>query len=142
MGEPPIRGGRGPVAGKDESFEVRIIGRHVRLPDEVKDYATEKVERLARYHLSKMDVVLSSEADGYRAEFIASSRRGKTFVSHAEHENYPGAIDLATEKLERQLSRTKGKAREKRVRQARNQSVPEPDRSPEEAGAEDFEYLE
>ena len=102
-----------------ELFRVRVVGRHVRLPDGIKGYATDRAERLGRYDLAKMEVVLSSEASGYRAEIIASSRRGQTFVSHAEHGDYAGAIDLAADKLERQLSRTKGKVREKRMRKPR-----------------------
>ena len=63
-------------------------------------------------------------------------------MSHAEHDDYPGAIDLAAEKMERQLSRTKGKAREKRVRQARNHSLQEPAPPLEEGLADDASDLE
>ncbi|MCZ6602420.1 MAG: ribosome-associated translation inhibitor RaiA [Planctomycetota bacterium] len=106
-------------------IEVTVVGRHVKVTDGVREYAAEKADKLDRFHLKKIEVILSSEASGYKAEMIASSRRGKTFVAHAEFEDLHRAIDLTVEKLESQLARTKGKVREKRVRRPRSASPPE-----------------
>ena len=111
-------------------LEVTVVGRHVKVPDGVRDYATEKAGKLDRFHLNKVEVILSHEAARYRAEMIASSKRGKTFVARAEFDDLHGAIDLSLEKLESQLSRTKGKVREKRVRRPRSIPPAESEVSP------------
>ena len=106
-------------------IEVTVVGRHVKVTDGVREYAAEKADKLDRFHLKKIEVILTNEASRYKAEMIASSRRGKTFVAHAEFDDLHRAIDLTVEKLESQLARTKGKVREKRVRRPRTASPPE-----------------
>lgn len=117
--------------------EINVVGRHVRVTEGVREYATEKAEKLDRFPLQKVEVILSNEATRYTAEMIASSKWGKTFVAHADSDDLHGAIDLTVEKLESQLSRSKGKAREKRVRRARGFPVEEPEAEEAEPGMED-----
>ena len=103
-------------------MEVTVVGRHVRVTEGVKEYAKDKADRMERFRLHKVEVILSNEATRYKAEWIASTKSGKSFVSHAEFDDLHGAIDLAADKLESQLSKTKGKVREKRVRRSRGSS--------------------
>lgn len=120
--------------------EVTVVGIHVRVTEGVREYAVGKTEKLDRFHLTKVEVILSNEAARYKAEMIASSRRGKRFVAHAEGEDLHGAIDLTVEKLESQLSRRKGKAMEKRGRRLRPDLVAEQESvEPDDAESLDLE---
>ncbi len=90
-------------------MEVRITARHVDAPDDVKDYANEKLAPLGRFNSSARSVEVVFGEDGLvkTVEVIAHLTRGAPVVVHARHDDARAAVDLAHDKLERVLRRAK-----------------------------------
>lgn len=95
---------------------IEIVGRDFEVTDRITDYITKKVTKLDR-HLSMIDetrIELSyiksarSALDRYVAQMTV---RGKGFILRSEEraDDIRAAIDIALEKLDRQVSRYKGK---------------------------------
>ncbi len=93
-------------------MKVTVTVRHARFPREVREYARQKAESLEHYydHLRKLEVILDRDgAKGFTAEMIASAVRGHVLVCHAVQPSAPAAVDVAHEKMERQLTKFKEK---------------------------------
>ena len=95
-------------------MEVQITGRHAELDEDVKAYATEKLEHLARYHtgLRLAEIVLDEDKLDKTVEVIAHLERGAPVVVNARHQDSHAAIDLVHDKLERVLKREKERRRD------------------------------
>ncbi len=96
--------------------KIEIVGRDFEVTDRIEDYVKKKVAKLDR-HLSMIDetrIELShvksarSAIDRYVAQMTV---RGKGFILRAEEraDDIRAAIDVALEKLDRQVNRYKGK---------------------------------
>ena len=98
-------------------MKVEVTARHMEVTDLVKDYAYEKVERLEKFfdNIRKMEVILDKEKtnDRYTAEMIASATKGQVLVCHSTDVSATAALDMAADKMERQLSRFKEKLRKR-----------------------------
>ncbi|MDQ7779821.1 MAG: ribosome-associated translation inhibitor RaiA [Planctomycetota bacterium] len=99
-------------------MNVTITGRHLRITDDMKDYARDRAERMSKYfeRIKKIEVVLSAEGDHYTAEIIVACVRGMVLVGHVRDYKMAAAVDLVVDKLERQLTRFKERLKNKRPR--------------------------
>ena len=104
-------------------MKITVTGRHMDMTEVLKKYATAKAERLTRFfeNLLRAEVLFAPEKDGqYSAELILHAPRSSILVVHAREKTATGALDLALEKVERQLARLKarlkGKAKSGRAR--------------------------
>lgn len=99
-------------------MNISITARHMIVPEDLKAYAQEKAERLARYfdRIKKIEVILNVEQERHSAEMVISATRGVTLVGHTVEGEIHAAIDLVTDKMERQLTRLKEKLRGRRAR--------------------------
>ena len=98
------------------SQQIEIVGRDFEVTDRIKDYVTKKVNKLDR-HLSMIDETrielahvksARSSLDRYVAQLTV---RGKGFILRSEEraDDIRTALDTALEKLDRQVTRYKGK---------------------------------
>ena len=100
-------------------MEVRITCRHGDTPDDVKDYAREKLSPIGKFNrlTRSIEVVFDEDSLSKTVEIIAHLERGAPVVVHAKHEDLRAAIDLAHDKIEkvlrRQKKRVEGRRREK-----------------------------
>lgn len=96
--------------------KIEIVGRDFEVTDRITEYVTKKVTKLDR-HLSMIDETrielayvksARSALDRYVAQMTV---RGKGFILRAEEraDDIRAAIDATLEKLDRQVSRYKGK---------------------------------
>lgn len=76
----------------------------------MRDYVTEKMGRLERHFdkITNVQVILEVEKLRQKAEAILHVSGGEV-VANAEHEDMYAAIDLLTDKLDRQLIKHKEK---------------------------------
>ena len=83
----------------------------------MKDYARQKAERLARHfdRVVRLHVTLSVENDAEIAEFVASVTRHRVLVAKEKGADMYAAIDVAADKLDRQVRRFKEKLRDHRA---------------------------
>jgi putative sigma-54 modulation protein len=94
---------------------VDISGRKAEVPDEVRELAQTKVTRVVRRApvFDKADVKLEVDphapAAANRVCEVVVTGHGHTLRASAGAHDFPTAVDIAVEKLERQVERLKGK---------------------------------
>ena len=91
-------------------MQIRLSGHHVDVTPALKDYVSNKLERLLRHfdNVTNAHVVLSVEKLRQRAEATIHLAGGNLFAE-AEDEDMYAAIDALADKLDRQIKRHKEK---------------------------------
>lgn len=91
-------------------MRIVIAGRHLGVTEAMKDYAREKAGKLEKIHdrLTKVEVTMDvAPHGGHSVEIVVHAARGARLVGKAEHADVYAAVDLAEDKLVRQLVRHK-----------------------------------
>ena len=85
-------------------MKVAFTFRHLDSSDGIKNYATEKIGRLQKYLRSPLDaaVILSMEKHLHRVD-ISLQADGQRYASHDASEDMYASIDVAYDKLARQI---------------------------------------
>jgi putative sigma-54 modulation protein len=92
--------------------DVSVTFRHLEATTSLREYAIEKVSRVKKYFdgQSEINVVLSSEKHRYTAEIPLKANR--ISINAKEETDYMySAIDLAVDKVDRQMKKHKEKLR-------------------------------
>ncbi|HCN45330.1 MAG TPA: ribosome-associated translation inhibitor RaiA [Pseudomonas sp.] len=91
-------------------MQVNISGQHVEVTDALRTYIGEKLARLERHfdRITNVQVILKVEKLEQKIEATLQIPGGEV-VANAEHEDMYAAIDLLTDKLDRQLKKHKEK---------------------------------
>ena len=99
------------VINKEDSMQVTVIGRHLEATDSLKQYATEKFNKLEKYLPKTVQVVVTLavvKKVHHIAEAVIKSN-GLLIQASEETEEMYSAIDLLIEKIERRVRRYKEK---------------------------------
>ena len=104
-------------------MQIHMTGRHVSLTDPIRDYVEEKVSKAQKYfnHIIWAQVMLSVEKRSHQAEIVIHASK-QTFRALAKAPDLYAAIDLASDKMDHQLKKYKGRLRE---RHKNNPTAPE-----------------
>jgi putative sigma-54 modulation protein len=96
-------------------MQITISGHHLEVTDALKDYVNNKLERLNNHHdrITTTHVILSVDKLEQKAEATVHVS-GKDLFADATSEDLYAAIDLLTDKLDRQLIKHKEKMRSHR----------------------------
>ncbi|TVP87332.1 MAG: ribosome-associated translation inhibitor RaiA [Pseudomonadaceae bacterium] len=91
-------------------MQLNISGHQLDITDALRDYITEKMARLERHFdkITNVQVTLEVEKLRQKAEAKLNIAGGEV-VANADHEDMYAAIDLLTDKLDRQLIKHKEK---------------------------------
>ena len=91
-------------------MQMNISDHHLDITDALRDYVTEKMSRLERHFdkITNVQVILEVEKLRQKAEAILHVAGGEV-VANAEHTDMYAAIDMLTDKLDRQLIKHKEK---------------------------------
>lgn len=91
-------------------MQVNISGHQLDVTDALRDYVVEKLGRLERHFdkITNVQVIMEVEKLKQRIEATLHIAGGEV-VACAEHEDMYAAIDLLTDKLDRQLIKHKEK---------------------------------
>lgn len=94
-------------------MKINFTFRQMDSSDALKAHTTTKLERLARFEDHEMVVNATFAMEKYHQsiEFQVKGSHG-TFVSHETRDDMYEAIDLAVDKLDRQLAREKSKRKD------------------------------
>lgn len=92
-------------------MNVTFTGRHVEVTDALRQYATEKLERLHRHYdkITNIHVVFDVEKLIQRAEATLHVPHGGIIHAQADSEDMYNSIDSLFEKLERQVAKHREK---------------------------------
>ena len=91
-------------------MQIDLTGHHVELTDPLRNYVSEKFERLERHfdNVTDVHVILSVEKLRHKAEATMQLSGGNLFADSTEEDMY-AAIDGLTDKLDRQIKKHKEK---------------------------------
>jgi len=94
--------------------EIQITGRHVEVPEDVREYIHAKIGKLPRFYdrIHNVDVVLDHVAEQFTTEVIVRADHRQTFIARETGPDTFALVDLVVDKLERQLRRHKEKLRD------------------------------
>lgn len=92
-------------------MDISVVGRHFEVTSDVREYVESKAGRLEKFfeRLGDIKVTLSSEGLEMTAEIVAGATKGRQIIALAKGENILAALDLAIDKVERQVTRHKEK---------------------------------
>lgn len=92
-------------------MQISISGHHLDITDALREYVNEKFERLERHfdHITSIQVILSPEPQTHKAESTVRIAGGEVFAT-AEAGDMYAAIDMLTDKLDRQILKHKEKS--------------------------------
>ncbi len=92
-------------------MQINISGHHLDITDALREYVNEKFTRLERHfdHITSIHVILSPEPKTHKAESTIRITGGELFAT-AEAGDMYAAIDLLTDKLDRQILKHKEKS--------------------------------
>lgn len=95
-------------------MQINITGRHFEISDAIRDYATEKAEKLQRFYngITGADVLLKGEDRTFHCEMILHMDNKNTAVVDVKHDSMYAAIDLAVDKAQRQVRKHKEKRKD------------------------------
>lgn len=87
-------------------MNITVTFRHVGTSDGLRNYATQKVERLRKFarHLVDAHVILDVEKQRHKAEIVVTGRYLQLSAAEETSDLY-SALDLALDKIERQLKK-------------------------------------
>lgn len=96
------------------TLRVDYTDRHNTHPATVKEYALEKVQKIARFFdgVQHIEIVLDTEQKQHTAEIIVSAAPHMVFVGHATNDSVMASIDSVVHKLERQVRKAKDRLRD------------------------------
>ena len=96
--------------------EVSIL--HHAYPPQVRDTVEEKLQHLVKFYdrTVSMRALLEKQNEEHRVEFVASVGQGNVLVVDARNESFGSALDEATERMTRVLTRHKTKQADARRR--------------------------
>lgn len=91
-------------------MQVTISGHHIDVTTALKDFINSKLEKLERHfdQITSIKVILSIEKQRQMADATIHIA-GADVVANASHDDMYAAIDLLTDKLDRQLIKHKEK---------------------------------
>ena len=91
-------------------MQVTISGHHIDVTTALKDFINNKLEKLERHfdQITSINVTLSIEKQRQMADATIHIA-GADVVANAAHDDMYAAIDLLTDKLDRQLIKNKEK---------------------------------
>lgn len=97
------------VNKRDREVLIEVVSRHQHISDQTRDFATEKVGKLTRFHsrVSRIQVVLDERHDEFVTEIIVHVDSGATIIGKETASGYRASITAAVEKLERQIKKDK-----------------------------------
>jgi putative sigma-54 modulation protein len=91
-------------------MNINLTGHHVDITDSMRDYVSNKFDRLERHfdHVTEVHVVLGVEKLRHKAEATMHISGGTLFADSIEEDMY-AAIDGLVDKLDRQVKKHKEK---------------------------------
>lgn len=114
-------------------MNIKVTGRTEGVTAGMKKKAADKAAKFATFYdrITYVDVILSVDNDRKTVEVTTGVNRGTKIVGKAESDDMYTAIDLAVDKITRQLRRHKEKIKSHRPKRADQVTESFPDDEPE-----------
>ncbi len=93
-------------------MRIEVSGKAMEITDAIRSYAEQKADKMPRYYdgVQEVEVLLEQHTKGgFLAEFRVDSEKHDTFVAKEDGPDVYGCIDVASDKMVRQLTDFKDK---------------------------------
>jgi putative sigma-54 modulation protein len=92
-------------------IKVSVTFRHIQPTDALKRYAEQKIHRIGKFFSHPLDAHVILAVDGKERQLaeVELRTRGTTILGKEQHHDLYAAIDLAIDKIERQINKRKEK---------------------------------
>ena len=99
-------------------IKVSVTFRHTQPTEALKQYAEQKMHRVGNYFSRPLDahVILAVDAKERQVAEVELHTHGTMILGKEQHHDLYAAIDLAIDKIERQIKKQKAKTKLKRRR--------------------------
>ena len=99
-------------------IKVTVTFRHTQPTEALKQYAEQKMHRVGKYFSKPLDahVILAVDAKERQVAEVELHTHGTMILGKEQHQDLYAAIDLAIDKIERQIKKQKAKTKLKRRR--------------------------
>ncbi|ADD68082.1 sigma 54 modulation protein/ribosomal protein S30EA [Denitrovibrio acetiphilus DSM 12809] len=97
-------------------MNIQITARNIELTDAIRDYAEKKVSKLEKYfdYITDANVLLEVQKNVHIVEVLVSAK-GVFMKGLEKSEDLYASIDLAVDKIEKQLVKYKEKLKDKKI---------------------------
>lgn len=108
-------------------MDIKVTARHLEVTDAIKNYLKKKVEKLENHHsrIESIEAILEESHEGFTSELIVKEAHSQKFVVHVTGEDLYAAIDLSTDKAERQLTKHREKLNHHKGRKSMGEALGE-----------------
>ena len=99
---------------------ISVVGRHVEIPDGLKQYAEEKAGKLVKFYdrIQAIEIIFREEKGNRSVEILVTAEPKRlSFVARETADDLVACFDLAIDKVGRQLKRHKEKHRNRKGRE-------------------------
>lgn len=93
-------------------MNIQITAKKIEIPQEIREYATEKFEKLEKFnhHIQAIEAVIKAEDRVVICEMIVRIDNQEAIVIEVQGDTIQAAVDLAESKAERQIRKSKERA--------------------------------
>jgi len=104
------------AAGEEFFVQVSVTCRHGSITDEVRDYITQKAEKLLTFfeRVFAIAVTVDINKDHVLVELLVDTEHRHNFVASDRGEDVPGTFDRVLHKMEQQIKKYKEKIQDHR----------------------------
>ena len=97
-------------------MDISVTARHVEITDSMAEFTREKVSRLGRLYdrIEDIHVLVDRSGQQFRVEIVVRTDHKHTFVAQVDADKFHESVDLAIDKMERQLREYKEKLRNRK----------------------------
>ncbi len=94
-------------------MQITFTGRHVDVPEEIREYSRKKAEKLLKFYdrIQAIEVLWDHEGDQFTVEIVVNAGSRHTFISREVGPEGTALVDIVVSKLERQLTKHKERFR-------------------------------
>jgi putative sigma-54 modulation protein len=92
-------------------MNIITTGRHVKVTEAMKSYASEKASKFERIWsaIDKVSITMDIEHDTHVVEAVVHVQGGENIAAQAKESDMYAALDIIEDKVEKQLRKLKGK---------------------------------
>lgn len=98
---------------------LKLTGRHMDVPEDIQDLVRSKVDRFHKYHgrISLIEVTIGKEKREFAVDIIVKAGKGE-FLATESHVEMRGAVEVAADKIEKQMEKRKSRMLDRKRSQA------------------------
>ena len=121
-------------------MQIQVTARHCEIGTDVRAFAQQRLEKLARYdgEIREVRLIVTQERKLHTADITLRAHQQDVIITES-HADARAAIELATDRLEERVRRGKEKRVLEPRRNARGNGLPPPEPMDDMAGAADDE---